>query len=372
MDIRTKLVFALVGVSLLGMLALGTVTYTESRDLLRDSATRQLESLAESRRQDLLNVLSGWNDRVVLIGSRTQLRRSLLAYDETSTEGPRDFIGQILDDARRSVRSVDYLAIYDADGARIVDSGDAQGEPAMLTSDVPREGPPLYLGLAEAEGDTAYVRYLMPLHLEPHGTIGWLAVRLGAVELVDMAADTTGLGASGEILVVGGAAPSRVLHPTRHARPDGPPARRAGSVDPQVFAAAGRDTVVTEGAIDYRGAPVWVATRYIPELDWGVVVKIDASEQTAPILELRERMLRLALTFAAFAILAGILLGLHLARPIHDLAEVADRIRHGETTARARIHHEDEVGKLAETFNLMADTLTEGHLPLSEQETPDA
>lgn len=371
MDIRTKLVFALVGVSLLGMLALGTVTYTESRGLLRDSATRQLESLAESRRQDLLNVLSGWNDRVVLIGSRTQLRRSLLAYDEASTGGPRDFMRQILDDARRSVRSVDYLAIYGADGARIVDSGDPHGEPGALADDAPREGPPRYLGLAETAGDTAFVRYLMPLHLDRGGTIGWLAVRLGAAELVDMAADTTGLGDTGEILVVGGA-PSRVLHPTRHAGSGAPPARRAGSVDPQAFAAAGRDTVVTEGAVDYRGAPVWMATRYIPELDWGVVVKVDASEQTAPILELRGRMLRLALTFAAFAILAGVLLGLHLARPIHDLAEVADRIRHGEIAARARIHHEDEVGKLAETFNLMADTLTEGHLPLSEHEPPDA
>ena len=371
MDIRTKLVFALVGVSLLGMLALGTVTYTESRGLLRDSATRQLESLAESRRQDLLNVLSGWNDRVVLIGSRTQLRRSLLAYDDASAEGPRTFIGEILDDARRSVRSVDYLAIYDADRARIMDSGDRQGEPDALAADVPREGPPQYLGLAGTAGDTAFVRYLMPLHLEPRGTIGWLVVRLRAVELVDMAADTTGLGETGEILVVGGT-PSRVLHPTRHTASDGPPARRPGYVDPQAFAAAGRDTVVTVGAVDYRGAPVWMATRHIPQLDWGVVAKIDASEQTAPILELRGRMLRLALTFAAFAILAGILLGLHLARPIHDLAEVADRIRHGETTARARIHHEDEVGKLAETFNLMADSLTEGHLPLSEQDPPDA
>ena len=59
----------------------------------------------------------------------------------------------------------------------------------------------------------------------------------------------------------------------------------------------------------------------------------------------------------AFAILLGTLLGLRFAKPIHDLATVADEIRGGTLSARAEVHHEDEVGLLARTFNEMADEL---------------
>jgi nitrogen fixation/metabolism regulation signal transduction histidine kinase len=113
---------------------------------------------------------------------------------------------------------------------------------------------------------------------------------------------------------------------------------------------------------------VWAATRHLEESGWGIVVKSDASEERTPIVDLRDRMVRLALSLAAFAILAGILLGLHLARPIHELADVVNRIRGGETSARARVWSQDEVGELARTFNRMADALTAGELSFAAAE----
>jgi PAS domain S-box-containing protein len=48
---------------------------------------------------------------------------------------------------------------------------------------------------------------------------------------------------------------------------------------------------------------------------------------------------------------------LRFALPIHQLAEVVNRIREGEMDARAAVAREDEVGLLARTFNEMADEL---------------
>jgi PAS domain S-box-containing protein len=70
--------------------------------------------------------------------------------------------------------------------------------------------------------------------------------------------------------------------------------------------------------------------------------------------EFRAWLVKTALILAAFAILVGLGLGLRFALPIHDLAEVANRIRKGEMDARASVAREDEVGLLARTFNEMA------------------
>jgi len=135
-----------------------------------------------------------------------------------------------------------------------------------------------------------------------------------------------------------------------------------------VFALAldGSERTLWEETADYRGVPVWAVTRYLPETGWGLVVKVDDQEEREPILAFRGFLTRLGLSLSAFAILIGTLLGLRLAKPIHDLAAVADEIRGGTLGARAVVASEDEVGLLARTFNEMADELEHRMTSLQE------
>ena len=87
MDIRTKLVFALVAVALASMLALGAIMSVEADEALRESKLEQLDALAEAKKEGLEQIVSGWRDRVSLIASRTQLRESLVEYGQTGSEG---------------------------------------------------------------------------------------------------------------------------------------------------------------------------------------------------------------------------------------------------------------------------------------------
>jgi PAS domain S-box-containing protein len=50
-------------------------------------------------------------------------------------------------------------------------------------------------------------------------------------------------------------------------------------------------------------------------------------------------------------------MGLRFAKPIHELAAVADRIREGDLSVRAAVTSQDEVGHLARRFNQMAEEL---------------
>lgn len=54
---------------------------------------------------------------------------------------------------------------------------------------------------------------------------------------------------------------------------------------PMHHALAGKSIIMTEHARDYGGVPVLAVTRYIPQLDWGIVVKIDREEVTAKLTE---------------------------------------------------------------------------------------
>jgi len=52
--------------------------------------------------------------------------------------------------------------------------------------------------------------------------------------------------------------------------------------------------------------------------------------------------------------------------PLKELAQTACAIAKGSTDARAHIHTEDEIGDLAQSFNTMADRLTESRMELLE------
>lgn len=376
MDLRTKLVFALVGATLVAMAALGTAGYSQAGTLLRDAALGQLDALAESRQDDLESAIRGWSERTQLIGSRTQLRLNLAAWDRTGDPAERDRMNRILADARRSAQSVRSLAVLDTLGRTVASSG----EPVEVELPAPGErdvdggstdtGPPRLVGVGLDPRTGPDLLYRMALRVEG-ARVGWLVVRFDGEALLAIARDYTGLGETGELLIVETEDDSiRVLHPTRHGGLETGAALSAAPDDPTRLAVGERDTVVWRTATDYRGARVWAATRFLAGPGWGIVVKVDASEERGPILALRERMIRLALSLAAFAILAGILLGLHLSRPLHELADVANRIRQGEMGARAPVRAEDEVGMLARTFNRMADVLTARHLSLAEERSP--
>ena len=102
MDIRTKLVFTLVAVSLGSMAALGVIAYSTSGELLEHTSVRQLEALAASKKQDLEQTEQAWRQSsehrqqdesklfevtATLVKQEPQLEQ-LRAIEETVAERP--------------------------------------------------------------------------------------------------------------------------------------------------------------------------------------------------------------------------------------------------------------------------------------------
>ncbi len=362
MDIRTKLIFALVAVALTSMIAMGVVVSSEVDGFLRQSRLDRLDELAESRRQALLWIVEGWRDRADLIASRTQLRASLDEHGRTGDAAAAARIRTILDDAIEASRSARLVRVHDRSGALVAAVTRGGDDPlpsrALSASPIP-PGDTRYVGVEFDGSGAPQVTFTAPLEWND-SLVGTLVSVFDASELLELTGAFQGLGESGETLVFVRDADGsvRTLHPTRHIPGGGGgvvlPTGRASIAS---RALSGEPQPASDQLIDYRGEEVWAATRFVDDTGWGLAVKVDAFEEELPYTEFRDRLRRTALILAAFAILAGFAFGMRFALPIHQLAEVANRIRGGEMQARAKVTVEDEVGQLARNFNEMADEL---------------
>jgi len=115
-DIRTRLVFALVAVSLGSMFVLGAVVVPRVDGYIRDGTLQQLDELAEAKRETLRWIIAGWRDGADLVASRTQLRASLEEHERRGGSAPIDRMRTILNDAISASRSLTLLEVFDVEG----------------------------------------------------------------------------------------------------------------------------------------------------------------------------------------------------------------------------------------------------------------
>jgi PAS domain S-box-containing protein len=362
MDIRTKLVFALVLVSLISMSILGVFTVWTVTESFEERLEGQLIGLVAFKQDAVEQVVAGWKDRVGLVASRTQLRRSLEEHNRTGSSDAVSAIERILADAAAASPVFLELLVHDVGGNVVAgvsrDEEERIVDDRLLGHDEDLTGV-RFNGIAFRGGALPTVGFTAPLVVDDE-VIGYLHAILGTSEIEELSDNYSGLGDTGETIVVAVDADNvlHTLHPLRS-----PPEGAGGGtyVIPTDRAAARslleEEAQVAQRVTDYRGELVHVATSFIPETRWGLVVKVDDAELQLPITRFRQQMTQLAVTLAAFTILFGTFLGFRFAQPIHVLAETAGKIADGQLDARTGLKLEDEVGLLARTFDQMADSL---------------
>lgn len=346
MDIRTRLSLALVFVSLLSMALLGTFAYHTSANLLQEISLRQLDALAESKRRDLLKVYDGWEDYLRLVRDRTQLKQSILDYVENHNIAALHRVDRIIQGIAVAGTEIDKIIVFSVDGDEIT----SFGRSTVSHSEVPIGKDVTYVGTYEtADG----LRVALNTGITLDGAlIGGIELIVNASDVFDVTGDYTGLGETGEaFLVMKDDGKIRVLNPLRHEVVgfDGLSPVADATGDLRAVFSTEDDALIEQQ--DYRGEQVWLATRFIEKLGWGLVVKVDVAEEEMRAKKLREALFDIAIALSAFAIIGGALLGYYLARPIQELTDVVSRMRHGESGLRMEVKGDDEIAYLAESLN---------------------
>jgi HD-GYP domain-containing protein (c-di-GMP phosphodiesterase class II) len=127
----------------------------------------------------------------------------------------------------------------------------------------------------------------------------------------------------------------------------------------QFVASQGRTGATVPFMMDTPRGPARMLGTYtgIPDTGWGVIVQVEEDKAYYSALRMRDQSLGLVALVAVLAVVLGTLFAGEISRPIHDLASGARRLAAGDYSTRVAIRSSNEVGTLADSFNVMGEEI---------------
>jgi HD-GYP domain-containing protein (c-di-GMP phosphodiesterase class II) len=154
-----------------------------------------------------------------------------------------------------------------------------------------------------------------------------------------------------------------------HSDPEKPLATNMSSIDivAAFLESQGRMGVTIPFAIPAEGGARNMLGSYMAVPDssgWGVIVQVEEDKAYYTAIQLRRRSIALVAVVAALAVILGSLFAGEISRPIRKLADGARRLAGGDYGTRVAIRSGNEVGVLADAFNLMGEEIQKAILEI--------
>lgn len=187
--------------------------------------------------------------------------------------------------------------------------------------------------------------------------LGVLAIQISQESVNKLTGDYSGLGETGEVVIVEHAGDDTVVvAPLRNTQAKPLQMKFPRSVDVPMHLALNGETGVGIRR-DYRGKEVLAAWGYMPRAGWGIVVKIDADEVFKPVKQMQQWSVGVLIVLLALTGVVALWLGRSIASPVNALTRASGEIAAGNLDKRISYAGNDELGDLAGSFNRMADCL---------------
>jgi len=372
MSIRAKLTLVFLIFISIATVAVGVLTYANARSSLKALRISQLENIADLKKDKIEAYFNERIDDLKTFQDYSFLKKDLSVITGRASD-PKSPAYQAamkeLDIRLRYVAKVYGYAdimLTDTTGKVVYASnevhraehlGNRLPDPSGKTFEYGKRD--IYLGnIYKSKADGFSLMEAAPL-VDGGRFLGVIAIALDMGPMYKFIQDATGLGNTGEALLVrkhGGKV--LFLNPTRH-DPDAALNRTitfgSRTSVPTQLASSGKNG--SGIALDYRGRKVISAWRYMPTLGWGLVTKIDASEAFASVTTQGE----LTAVIMILSLFAGGVAAFYMAKSITDpvmaLQKGAEIIVFGNLDYKVAVSKKDEFGALARTFESMAQNL---------------
>lgn len=312
MRLQTRTTVALL-LPVMGCLAVfGSFAYSQMRDSMLDAKIEQLESVADLKVAQVERLIETYRHD-------TRFALGLLqdVYDLLGDDPDAGVVTAVLERIREANEEVASVDVVGSDGVVFASTiADRVGTPgpddvaAFDSVSVAGMGVEVISAL-EVESVAPRTMTVAPI-VGRRGYRGVMVIRFRAASL-RFAIENQSFSRTGELLLAfrDDQGNARFLTDVRN-RPDarGTVLAPDDRVDiPMIRALAGVDQVWVDGMVDYAGNDVIGVSRYLPELDWGLVAIMSSAEAEAPVLALRDLVLLLALVIAVVLTLIGRYLG---------------------------------------------------------------
>lgn len=191
---------------------------------------------------------------------------------------------------------------------------------------------------------------------------GVLALQIYSERVFEVVTDNVGLGASGETVVTRllNDRTALVIAPLKHQSNAALQYRIPLAIPPfSIVVHSGLHGERGGGVkMDYRNKEVVAAWRYLPRMNWGIEVKMDAEEVFAFVPRVHNYSLIVLGFILIAAMLGALLFSRRVVTTLKNLSHSAHHIAGGNLTQRVPVAGWDEIGQLASTFNTMTERLT--------------
>jgi len=353
LNISQKLIIAFIIISILPYAVISYSNYSAEKDAIEKKVFDGLSALAEAKNTHISTVV---NFRIAQV--REVSTSGFMQEIESKNTSNINFN---LLRVKKEIPEFFEISALDINGTVIAstESGQIGKSHAELFKKATEN---VHIGGIEYyDNVTGYTISSPVLKRDTGKLIGVIVVRVYPRFIYDVTGDYTGLGESGESLLVQKRGDEVVfLNPLRHNATAA--LRLSYPLDseialPAILAAKGEKGTIK--ALDYRGKEVFAAYTYIPVGDWGLVVKMDSSEALVPVNKFRDRAIALGIFYFTVVMALAYLFGRRYTAPIRRLSDASKKVAKGDLTVSILPESRDEIGELAQSFNIMVQRLRE-------------
>ena len=378
MTIRFKLLIFALCISLIPISIITALYYLNARSTVEQQTLSWLTAIAESKKTHTQSFLDSKKGRVVDFSSDGFIRDIL---EKIAIKGTKsDAVSALKRHLKLNKKSLDSqitsIAVLDINGVVVASTTEEWDGMDMSKDDLFTSCVSMNYGESYTDKDYS-VAYLdidcifisAPLtDKRDNKTIGVIINAYDITLLDEITTKRAGMGETGEVLIGRKNGDKVVFLTTLKYAPDMPrrlsvPLSSAGA-EPMRLALKGQDGAIV--ALDYRGEEVVAAYQYIPDMNWGLVTKLDKKEVFTPITHLRIFTIIMGCISSIVVIVIVILISNKITRPIHELVEGTKKIASGELDFKIPAKSKDEIGLLASSFNEMTSQLERSNKRLED------
>ncbi|MBI5191665.1 MAG: response regulator [Nitrospirae bacterium] len=383
-SIRGRLALYFMLLAIVPFVIIGAIAYNSEKDVLRDRIRGHLTSIADSQKTRIRAWLDERASEARFLARDTHVMRNLEGFKITGD--PLKYVGtdnyvEILDELNSLKANHEYLDVL------ILDE---RGK--VMVSTIEKE-------LGESRAGEGYFKggastgfggcFIQDIYQDTH--LGDIAMafaspilespgskKLGGVVVIIIGMEKSfypsfeewpGMGSTGDVLIARQEAGEIVFLNRLKFHKEAPLNFRVKVDDdapkPILYGTSGKEGIIETA--DYRGVQVLAAYRYIPEMKWGLVVKEDHDDAFAPVHDLSRKVLVLMVVAVVIVFLLIHVVTARITEPIVTLDRLTDRVAQGDFSVNLPVTRDDEIGRLASSFNDMAGSLMNYKVEVDEK-----
>ncbi|MFZ2205197.1 MAG: ATP-binding protein [Minisyncoccia bacterium] len=328
MKLNTKIIISILELAIIPLLFFGFISYFNTRAQINKNILNNLDAIAQIQQNRLQDAINQKLDILSLFTTKPLLRSYLHDFNIQPKIALQENMNTNLLQSMEGSVSIKKIFITNPAG-KIVASTDKN----LIDSDVSAEDyfkqgiKKSDVSILKKDDKSVIFQYLVSPVILKGKTEGMVALVVDTDDIFALANDYTGLGDTGETLLVknDGIGNALFLTPIRFDKNAG--LSRVVSKEeknvPAIHAIAGEENTSID-FIDYRKIPVYSATRFVETINLGIVVKINKAEALAPIEKIKYLFLLLVLFISIIIIFLAIPIAKFIASKEEELDKSKD------------------------------------------------